>query len=106
MVRNVTANGKRRCCFMNNVGVFFNGVSQGARDRKGRKLAATATEQPVAEGDEGQINISHRLSVILPAHDEEAAITGTIQDVIRALDEWALDFEVIVVNDGSKDRTK
>ncbi len=90
---------------MNHVGVFFSGISQATRDRKGRKLPVAATEQPV-EQDKGKINTAHRLSVVLPAHDEEAAIAETIQAVISVLEKWGLDFEVIVVNDGSKDRTK
>jgi glycosyltransferase involved in cell wall biosynthesis len=85
--------------------IFLNEVEQGKRERKGRRLLA-ATEQPVAQGDEGKINTAHRLSVVLPAHNEEAAIAGTIQSVVSVLDEWGLDFEVIVVNDGSKDRTQ
>jgi glycosyltransferase involved in cell wall biosynthesis len=91
---------------MNNVGVFFNGVAQGTKARKGRKLPVVAREQPVAQRDEGKIAISHRLSVILPAHNEEVAIAGTVQTIVSVLDEWGLDFEVVVVNDGSKDRTR
>src|SRR5579885_2213612 len=86
--------------------IFLNEVEQGKRDRKGRRLLEAAMEQPVAQEDEGKINTTHRLSVVLPAHNEEAAIAGTIRSVVNALDEWGLDFEVIVVNDGSKDRTQ
>ncbi len=49
---------------------------------------------------------THSLSVVLPAHNEEAAIAGTLQSVIDALSQWVPDFEVIVVNDGSKDATQ
>ena len=45
------------------------------------------------------------LSVILPAYNEEALIAGTISTVVSTLRTWMRDFEVIVVNDGSKDRT-
>ncbi len=45
------------------------------------------------------------LSVILPAHDEEEAIATTVQEVIETLSTWMLDFEVIVVDDGSQDHT-
>src|SRR5712692_11184198 len=45
------------------------------------------------------------LAVILPAHNEEVAIAGTVQDVVDTLETWMQDFEVIVVNDGSQDRT-
>ena len=49
---------------------------------------------------------NYSLSVILPAHNEEVAITSTVKDVVTTLSAWLEDFEVIVVNDGSKDRTK
>jgi len=45
------------------------------------------------------------LSVILPAYNEEAIIANTISIVMSVLTTWMRDFEVIVVNDGSKDRT-
>lgn len=45
------------------------------------------------------------LSVILPAHNEEAAIKTTVREVIETLSTWKLDFEVIVVDDGSQDDT-
>jgi len=45
------------------------------------------------------------LSVVLPAYNEEALIESTIHDVIARLSEWELEFEVVVVNDGSSDRT-
>src|SRR6266566_2709934 len=43
--------------------------------------------------------------VILPAYNEEALIGQTLCTVMAALSSWMHDFEVIVVNDGSKDRT-
>ncbi len=45
------------------------------------------------------------LSVILPAYNEEALIASTISTIMSTLTTWMRDFEVIVVNDGSKDRT-
>jgi putative flippase GtrA len=45
------------------------------------------------------------LSVILPAYNEEALIADTISTTMATLTSWMHDFEVIVVNDGSKDRT-
>lgn len=45
------------------------------------------------------------LSVILPAYNEEALIATTLSMVMSVLTTWMQDFEVIVVNDGSKDRT-
>jgi glycosyltransferase involved in cell wall biosynthesis len=48
----------------------------------------------------------HSLSVVMPAHNEEVAIAGTLRDVIGELSACVRDFEVIVVNDGSKDATR
>jgi putative flippase GtrA len=45
------------------------------------------------------------VSVILPAYNEEAVIASTVADVFETLAIWTPDFEVIVVNDGSQDRT-
>ena len=45
------------------------------------------------------------LSVVLPAYNEEALIANTISNIMSVLTTWMQDFEVIVVNDGSKDRT-
>ncbi len=44
-----------------------------------------------------------RLSVIIPAYNEENAIITTLQETIAALD--GLDFEIVVVDDGSADTT-
>ena len=46
-----------------------------------------------------------RLSVVLPAHNEEEAIATTVHEVIETLSKWMLDFEIIVVDDGSQDDT-
>ena len=47
----------------------------------------------------------HGLSVVLPAYNEEQAIGATLAEVVATLDQWGADFEVIVVDDGSADRT-
>jgi len=43
--------------------------------------------------------------VILPAYNEEAVIASIVATVLETLATWMLDFEVIVVNDGSRDAT-
>ncbi len=45
------------------------------------------------------------LSVVLPAYNEEQVIAGTVTTVLNALSTWRVDAEVLVVNDGSTDRT-
>lgn len=51
------------------------------------------------------IATEYSLSVVLPAHNEEVAIADTVYGVVNTLTQWGLSFEVIVVNDGSRDRT-
>lgn len=66
-----------------------------------------------SEGEEMAYPLSHppfvtvpgSLSVILPAYNEEELIATTLSDVMSVLSSWMQDFEVIVVNDGSKDKT-
>ncbi len=45
------------------------------------------------------------LSVIVPAYNEEVLLAGAIRDLRRSLDAIAICAEIIVVNDGSRDRT-
>ncbi len=45
------------------------------------------------------------LSVVLPAYNEEANIERVIRQVIAYLEARGLDYEIVPVNDGSRDRT-
>jgi cellulose synthase/poly-beta-1,6-N-acetylglucosamine synthase-like glycosyltransferase len=45
------------------------------------------------------------VSAVVPVHDEEAAITDVVQALLDELPRVAARFEVIVVDDGSTDRT-
>src|SRR5215471_12233194 len=45
------------------------------------------------------------LSVVLPAWNEEAVIEKTAREVVETLRALAPDYEVIIVDDGSQDRT-
>lgn len=45
------------------------------------------------------------LSVIIPAYNEEGAVRRTVSDVRAALDPLGITYEIIVVDDGSEDRT-
>ncbi len=47
----------------------------------------------------------YSLSVVLPAYNEAENITATINDALSVLPYVVQDFEIIVVNDGSKDAT-
>jgi dolichol-phosphate mannosyltransferase len=46
-----------------------------------------------------------KLSVIVPARDEAANVTGTLAGICSALDAAEADFEIVVVDDGSTDAT-
>jgi dolichol-phosphate mannosyltransferase len=46
------------------------------------------------------------LSVVIPAHNEEARIAATIRDVYAALFQAGILHEILVVNDNSRDRTE
>jgi glycosyltransferase involved in cell wall biosynthesis len=47
-----------------------------------------------------------RLSFFFPAHDEEANIEGLVEEALDSLPAIADTFEIIAVNDGSRDRTQ
>jgi dolichol-phosphate mannosyltransferase len=46
-----------------------------------------------------------KLSVVIPAHNEEGSITETVQAVTARLAAEAIDYEIVVVDDASMDRT-
>lgn len=50
--------------------------------------------------------MSIRLSVIIPAYNEERRISKTILDIDKYLSKQKYTYEIVVLDDGSKDRTK
>jgi dolichol-phosphate mannosyltransferase len=46
-----------------------------------------------------------KLSVVVPARDEEGSIEQTVGEIVKALMEERIPFEIVVVDDGSADRT-
>lgn len=46
-----------------------------------------------------------KLSLVLPAHNEQDNIEIVVRDALATLPEYAPDFEILVVNDGSRDDT-
>ena len=53
----------------------------------------------------GQARVA-RLSYFFPAHNEEANVAGLVEEALAFLPALADTFEIIVVNDGSRDRTQ
>jgi glycosyltransferase involved in cell wall biosynthesis len=45
------------------------------------------------------------VSIVIPAYNEEAAIGATLDEVIQAVSRSQRRYEIVVVNDGSRDRT-
>jgi dolichol-phosphate mannosyltransferase len=46
-----------------------------------------------------------KLSVIIPAHNEETSISQTVESLIRVLKANAIEYEIVIVNDNSSDGT-
>src|SRR5215831_17659511 len=46
------------------------------------------------------------LSVVIPAHNEEARVAATVRDTYAALAQTGISHEILVVNDHSTDRTE
>lgn len=59
---------------------------------------AAATGRPPAR-------IPGKLSLVLPAYNEEANIADVVHQALAALPAYVDDFEIVVVDDGSRDRT-
>lgn len=59
----------------------------------------------VVPAPEPDVAIRHAISFVLPAYNEEANITRAIDAVVDVAERMCSTFEVIVVDDGSADRT-
>jgi putative flippase GtrA len=70
-----------------------------------RVSASNGHEQSEVNGYRNESLSSHSISVVLPAYNEEQVITNTVSTVLLVLKKWCIDFEVLIVNDGSTDRT-
>src|SRR5689334_15089737 len=60
----------------------------------------TYTDEPSTGG-----RVEGMISLVLPAHNEEPNIRTVVEEAASVLPTAFTDYEVIVVNDGSKDRT-
>jgi dolichol-phosphate mannosyltransferase len=46
-----------------------------------------------------------KLSVVMPAQNEEGSVGATVEGVVAALEREEIDYEIVVVDDGSEDTT-
>src|SRR5215211_4396460 len=51
------------------------------------------------------VKLPGSLTLVLPAHNEEANIRIVVEQALDVLPAFTSEFEIIVVNDGSKDKT-
>lgn len=66
----------------------------------GPALADSGLQKPLI------INRRFLLSLVIPAYNEEGCIVSTIYSICNLLDQKEIDYEILVVNDNSKDRTE
>ena len=50
-------------------------------------------------------SLSHALTIIIPAYNEERGIRPVVEQVRDAMESFSYEFEIVIVDDGSKDRT-
>jgi dolichol-phosphate mannosyltransferase len=47
-----------------------------------------------------------KLSVVIPAHNEEGSVAATVEGIAERLEGEAIEYDVLVIDDASRDRTK
>src|SRR5512132_3702656 len=80
----------------------------GARpdDAWGRKASVSEARCSSREGDSRMALVAQRgISIILPAYNEEDNIAKAVEQAVHCVKALFQDWEVIVVNDGSQDKT-
>ncbi len=50
-------------------------------------------------------NIASSISVFFPCYNEQENVKHTVEKAVRMLDQLGIDYEIIIVNDGSRDDT-
>ena len=70
---------------------------------------APALENSSSSPRPSQLDSSRRikvLSIVIPAHNEEGCIVTTVQSISQLLEAERIGYEVLVINDNSRDRTE
>lgn len=68
-------------------------------------VTAQPTPNPIGRPNGSNAKIHGKLSLVLPAHNEEANIRIVVARALEVLPYHVDDFEILVVNDGSRDKT-
>jgi hypothetical protein len=77
-------------------------VEQPSGGQRRQSIASAASGQPAAADE---VIIRRSLSIVLPAYNKEAVIASTVQPCLQAAERFCPNVTVIVVDDGSCDRT-
>ena len=76
-------------------------IPTGSSRTTSRPCCAKATSRTWSSGRPGL-----KISAVIPAHNEEGSITETIDGLVEALEGARIDYEILVVDDSSTDRTR
>ena len=75
-------------------------------DNVGNRLRRVGpAAEPASAGKLHAPPADHELTVLIPAFNEEDRLPGTLASLADFLDRWAIDYRVIVMDDGSSDGT-
>ena len=68
-------------------------------------MNSEGTQRSAGVDEKVSATIEGTLSLVLPAHNEEENITLVVERALEILPRYCEEFEIIIVNDGSKDQT-
>ena len=49
--------------------------------------------------------MKREVSILIPIYNEERSISGTINTIVELMNKTNIEFEIIAINDGSKDNS-
>jgi dolichyl-phosphate beta-glucosyltransferase len=66
---------------------------------------ATGLQEAQTRGQGAGLACDHDLTVVVPAFNEERRLPATLEGLTAYLEQWGVDYRVVVVDDGSSDAT-
>jgi dolichol-phosphate mannosyltransferase len=79
------------------------GLEPALADRSNLQRPSSGEKSRSHSPNSGNIKL---LSVVIPAYNEEGSIVETVHSISKLLEEHNIDYEILVVNDNSRDRTE
>jgi dolichol-phosphate mannosyltransferase len=83
-----------------------NGGNLGLHYPEGLSPALATSPRGKVERDESSSSKIELLSIVIPAYNEEGSIVETVQSITQLLEVEKVPYEIVVVNDNSRDRTE